>query len=68
MQYRTKDGDVLDLICLRVYGDASPGVEAVLTLNPGLAAVGPILPAGIVIELPPARDTAAQVQTIRLWD
>lgn len=42
-------------------------VEDTLALNPGLAALGPILPLGtrIVIAAPPP---AAPVSTIRLWD
>lgn len=66
MRYRTKDGDVLDLICRHHYGDAPHSVEAVHDANPGLAAHGPILPAGIVIDLPEAQP--AEPQTIRLWD
>lgn len=66
MIYRTKDGDVLDLICLRAYGDSVYSVEAVYDANPGLAAHGPILPAGLLIELPEAQP--ATPSTIRLWD
>lgn len=66
MKYRTKDGDVLDLICHRDYGDDIYSVEAVYDANPGLADHGPILPSGIVIDLPEAQP--AEPQTIRLWD
>lgn len=66
MRYRTKDGDVLDLICRNYYGDAPHSVEAVYDVNTGLAAYGPILPAGIVIDLPEAQPV--EPQTIRLWD
>ncbi len=66
MKYRTKDGDVLDLICRNYYGDAPHSVEAVYDHNPKLADFGPILPAGIVIDLPEAAPVEAA--TIRLWD
>lgn len=66
MKYRTRTGDVLDLICHHYYGDTPYNVEAVYGANPGLADHGPILPAGIVIDLPEAQP--AQPQTIRLWD
>lgn len=66
MIYRTKDGDVLDLICRTYYAGAPHSVEAVYAANPGLAAYGPVLPAGVLIDLPAAQ--AAQPTTIRLWD
>ena len=44
MQYRTKEGDMLDWICWKHYGQESGTVELVLTANPGLAANGPKLP------------------------
>lgn len=66
MKYRTKDGDVLDLICLRAYDDHIYSVETVLEANRGLADHGPILPAGLVIDLPEAQP--ATPPTIRLWD
>lgn len=69
MIYRTKDGDVLDAICARHYGDTPHRVEAVLDANPGLAAHGPVLPSGILIELPVVEDDATDAPaTIRLWD
>lgn len=68
MKYRTKDGDVLDAICARHYGDTPHKVEDVIAAKPGLAALGPVLPSGIVIELPEVEDTAQERPTIRLWD
>ena len=51
--YRTKDGDTVDYICWRFYGRENSGqVEAVLSANPGLAARGPELPAGVEIVMP----------------
>lgn len=66
MIYRTKDGDVLDLICHKYYGDAPCSVEAVYEANRGLADLGPVLPAGVLIELPAAQPIEAA--PIRLWD
>lgn len=68
MIYRTKDGDVLDQVCAKHYGDAPYSVEDVLAANPGLAAHGPVLSSGILIELPAALETAQEKPTIRLWD
>ncbi len=51
-QYRTKEGDTVDLICHHIYGATSGVVEQVLEANPGLAAYGPILPAGVLVALP----------------
>lgn len=67
MIYRTVEGDVLDQICLRHYARTGT-VETVLDANPGLAAVGAILPAGVEIELPELPDSEAVIDTVRLWD
>ncbi len=52
MKYRTKDGDVLNAICAKHYGDTPHLVEDVIAANPGLAALGPVLHSGLIIELP----------------
>ena len=68
MKYRTVDGDVLDAICAKYYdGDVSM-IDNVLANNPGLASMGTILPAGVIIDLPPAQQKQNIKQTIRLWD
>lgn len=64
--YRTADGDMIDWICWRRYGRTVGVVERVLEANPGLAARGPVLPAGIEIVLPvvpPPATTRVQ----RIW-
>ena len=67
MTYTTKQDDVLDDVIHRYYGDTSNGiVELVLESNRGLADFGPILDAGIVIQLP-ARPAAAKKTLQRLW-
>ncbi len=68
MHYRTKANDRLDVICGRHYGSQSGAVEAVLKANPGLSNDGPMLPAGLMIELPNLDPVAALSQTVRLWD
>ena len=64
--YITRDGDLIDDVCRRVYGEQKPGqVEAVLAANPGLASKGPVLSAGLVITLPVLE--AQSEATVRLW-
>lgn len=60
-------GDTLDAICWRHYGRTAGVVEAVLDANPGLAALGPILPHGTAVQLPDIT-TQQQRQTVQLWD
>lgn len=60
-------GDTVDEICWREYGRTAGTVEAVLNANPGLAAVGLLLPAGITIHLPEFAP-ATVAETTRLWD
>lgn len=63
--YRTKQGDVLDAICRELLGDEAH-VPAVLSANPGLADLGPIYPAGILIALPVVSAPVVS-GTIKLW-
>lgn len=66
-RYTTVDGDALDLICYRHYGQRAGAAEAVLEANPHIAAIAHKLPLGIVITLP---DLGADAGTaaLRLWD
>jgi len=68
MIYRTKDGDVLDQVCAKHYGDAPYRVEDVLAANRGLASHGPVMASGLLITLPAVEKTAKELPTIRLWD
>ena len=63
----TQDGDVVDQLALAAYGRTDGTTEAVLDANPGLAALGPVLPRGVAVLLPDLvlPQTAAQLQ---LWD
>jgi phage tail protein X len=65
--YRTAQGDTLDYICWKFYGQQSGAIEAVLTANPGLADLGPVLPVNTVMVLPELQAPAAEVQPLRLW-
>lgn len=65
--YKTSQGDTLDYICWKHYGQQSGAVEAVLLANPGLADLGPVLPINTQITLPVLAQPARQAQPIRLW-
>lgn len=64
--YRTRDGDMLDAICKAHLGSEAQ-VPAVLELNPGLAALGPVYPAGLVITLPTLVVEPVKRGQVRLW-
>lgn len=66
--YETRDGDVVDAICWRHYGVVTAAIlHAVLEANTGLGDAGPILQAGIVIELPEISLPADIEQDVSLW-
>ena len=52
-QARATQGDTLDAICWRHYGRTAGVTERVLEANPGLADLGPIIPIGTLVNLPP---------------
>lgn len=59
-------GDTVDLIAARTYdGDTSMTVD-ILEANPRLADLGPVLPLGTPVVLPPARPQTKP--GIALWD
>lgn len=67
MTYITRQNDILDDVVFRYYGDTDNGiVEIVLEANRGLADHGPILPAGIEVELPD-RPAVSKPTLVRLW-
>lgn len=68
LKYTTREGDTADLIAWKHYGRLEGRmVERLLEANPGLADYGPILPAGVIVQLP---EVAPQdkVDGVRLWD
>ena len=67
--YTTSDGDVLDDICFRYYGEGynvSP-IPFVLNANPGLADLGDIYPAGVLIMLPDLPATTGITSVNQPW-
>lgn len=63
--YITQEGDTVDLIAFNRFG--RHGMEAqIWDANPGLAALGPILPTGmsVIIPVPEVKDRA---MSDRLW-
>lgn len=66
---RAIEGDTLDALVWRTRGLGPADLPAVLASNPGIAALGPILPKGTAVTLPatPAPATAVR-DTINLWD
>lgn len=68
MQVLSQQGDTLDLVCWRFYGNTN-SVEAALMANPKLAFLPVILPTGTVVDLPDiTQQTSSQINTIQLWD
>ncbi len=68
--YTTKDGDVLDAVVHRYFGAAAGIVEQVLEMNRPLALAdyGPVLPAGLVIQLPEIERKQEERKVTRLWE
>lgn len=65
--YVTKAGDTADYIAWKFYGyQDQKTVEQVLDANPGLADRGPILPAGIRVDLPALVKPVA-TPGVKLW-
>ena len=67
MIYTTQDGDMLDAICHRHYGQGNVALSFVLDANPGISAYGPTLPRGISIHLP-VLPNQEKKKVIQLWD
>lgn len=68
MNVAAQQGDTLDLLCQRHLGRTAGAVESVLEANPGLAALGPVLPMGTAVTLPDQAPAAAQTSLLQLWD
>lgn len=67
IRVRSLEGDTVDLIAWRELGFTAGATEAILDANPGLAALGPVLPTGTPVVLPvPQAETPRQ--EVRLWD
>ncbi|MCA0208122.1 MAG: tail protein X [Proteobacteria bacterium] len=69
MQAVAQAGETLDAICWRMLGTTAGITEQSLELNRGLAALGPRLPEGTIVELPEIGEAARpQRETVQLWD
>lgn len=67
MQVMANQGDTVDQLCWRHLGTSSV-VEEVLELNPGLAALGNVLPMGTLVTLPDAVASPTNATLVQLWD
>ncbi len=67
IEVRAIQGDTVDRICYRVYGHTAGVTEATYEANPGLAGLGPIIPAGTLVKLPEA-DRQPTQSTVQLWN
>lgn len=70
MRVIASQGDTVDLICQRHYGQTANVTEQVYAANPGLADLGPILPMGTPITLPDfsTQPAASDSGLVNLWD
>jgi len=69
MQAIAQAGETLDAICWRMLGTTAGVTEQTLQLNGGLAALGPRLPEGTIVELPEIGEAARpRRETVQLWD
>lgn len=64
---RAHQGETLDALCWRVLGQTAEVTEQALTLNPGLAELGPVLPQGTPVNLP-SRPEPPRATPVQLWD
>lgn len=68
-QYITTAGDTVDFIAWKYYGTQQGQVlEKLLNANPKLADYGPVLPAGVVVEMPSIGSSLSQAKGVKLWD
>lgn len=64
-----REGETVDAICWRELGRTRAVTEQVLAMNPGIAVLGTLLPAGTLVNLPDLTAAApAVLETVKLWD
>lgn len=64
-----RQGDTLDQLLHRDLGLGAEALGTVLAANPGLAALGPVLPTGTAVIVPAAAQTApVERQLLNFWD
>ncbi len=62
----TQQGDTVDLICLRFFGETGGVTEQVMAINPNLVNYDLVMPYGVAIQLPTVPERT-QKQVIQLW-
>ncbi|PTQ90290.1 tail protein X [Agitococcus lubricus] len=67
MQIVSIQGDRVDIVCWRFYGNTNH-VEQILDANPQLAFLPVILPIGTVITMPDIPQKNTVIDTVQLWD
>ena len=65
--YTTRQGETVDIACMRHYGRTSTVTELVLDANRGIA-TNVILPIGTHIVMPDFDVKTADVKLVSLWD
>ncbi|ORE90559.1 tail protein [Stappia sp. 22II-S9-Z10] len=65
---KSLQGDTVDLLVKRHYGRTAGVTELVLSANPGLAALGVVLPLGTPVKMPAIAQRQAAATLVRLWD
>lgn len=68
MRVIAMQGDTVDALCQRHLGSTATVTEQVLELNPGLAALGAVLPMGTQVDLPDQVPAKNNNTLIQLWD
>ncbi|MFN3944592.1 MAG: tail protein X [Allosphingosinicella sp.] len=63
-----RQGDTLDALIWRERGLGADDIAGVLDANPGLAALGAVLPVGTRVHAPPRPRAAPVHDLIKLWD
>lgn len=66
-KYTTRQGQTVDMVCMAHYGRTASVTELVLDANPGVGAIGPILPTGTVLMLPAIETKPRARELIDLW-
>lgn len=67
MKVSAHQGDTVDLLCHR-HLRRTDIVVSVLEANPGLAALGAVLPMGTEVVLPDSAPAATTKTLVQLWD
>ncbi|WP_313194502.1 tail protein X [Shinella zoogloeoides] len=66
--YITKSGQTVDLVCQDFYGRTRLTTEIVLDANPGLGALGPVLPIGTALVMPDIDTRPVARPLVSLWE